>query len=158
MKNKAVYPGSFDPITNGHVDIIRRGLKIFDNIIYDCLEGIGYSNWNYGDIYNNTIYSCTRGIDAGGSDSHLDVYNCAVFTCTDDFAVPAGYDVIDHCASDDGDGTNPVTPADWTAVFEDYTTFDFRLKSTDTDLTEAGTPRTSPTEAIRASSDSVFWM
>jgi len=28
----AVYPGSFDPITNGHVDIITRGLKIFDKI------------------------------------------------------------------------------------------------------------------------------
>jgi len=32
MKKKAVYPGSFDPITNGHVDIIERGLNIFDKI------------------------------------------------------------------------------------------------------------------------------
>ncbi|MFW6140411.1 MAG: pantetheine-phosphate adenylyltransferase [Acidobacteriota bacterium] len=32
MKKKAVYPGSFDPITNGHVDIIERGLNIFDQI------------------------------------------------------------------------------------------------------------------------------
>jgi len=29
----AVYPGTFDPITNGHLDIIKRGLKIFDKII-----------------------------------------------------------------------------------------------------------------------------
>lgn len=29
----AVYPGSFDPITNGHLDIISRGLEVFDNII-----------------------------------------------------------------------------------------------------------------------------
>ncbi|SUQ51397.1 Phosphopantetheine adenylyltransferase [Clostridium neonatale] len=29
----AVYPGSFDPITNGHLDIIRRGSKVFDKII-----------------------------------------------------------------------------------------------------------------------------
>lgn len=29
----AVYPGSFDPITNGHLDIIRRGLKMFDRLI-----------------------------------------------------------------------------------------------------------------------------
>lgn len=29
----AVYPGSFDPITNGHVDLIKRGLKIFDKLI-----------------------------------------------------------------------------------------------------------------------------
>jgi len=35
---KAVYPGSFDPITNGHIDIIQRGLKIFDNILIAVLE------------------------------------------------------------------------------------------------------------------------
>lgn len=29
----AVYPGSFDPITNGHLDIIRRGARIFDRLI-----------------------------------------------------------------------------------------------------------------------------
>jgi len=31
--NVAVYPGSFDPVTNGHMDIIQRGLGIFDKII-----------------------------------------------------------------------------------------------------------------------------
>jgi len=34
----AIYPGSFDPITNGHVDIIERGLRIFDQIIVAVLE------------------------------------------------------------------------------------------------------------------------
>ena len=29
----AIYPGSFDPITNGHISIIHRGLEIFDKII-----------------------------------------------------------------------------------------------------------------------------
>lgn len=29
----AVYPGSFDPVTNGHLDIINRALRIFDNIV-----------------------------------------------------------------------------------------------------------------------------
>jgi pantetheine-phosphate adenylyltransferase len=29
----AVYPGSFDPITNGHLSIVRRGLEIFDRVI-----------------------------------------------------------------------------------------------------------------------------
>jgi pantetheine-phosphate adenylyltransferase len=33
MKMIAVYPGSFDPITNGHVDIIKRGLRMFDELI-----------------------------------------------------------------------------------------------------------------------------
>lgn len=35
---KAIYPGSFDPITNGHVDIIQRGKKIFDKIIVGVLD------------------------------------------------------------------------------------------------------------------------
>jgi pantetheine-phosphate adenylyltransferase len=38
MESKAVYPGSFDPITNGHIDIVRRGLKIFDRILVAVLE------------------------------------------------------------------------------------------------------------------------
>ena len=38
MERTAVYPGSFDPITNGHVDIINRGLKIFERIIVAVLE------------------------------------------------------------------------------------------------------------------------
>jgi len=33
MPDIAVYPGSFDPITNGHLDLIQRALKIFDRII-----------------------------------------------------------------------------------------------------------------------------
>lgn len=33
----AVYPGSFDPITNGHLDIIERGTKIFDKLIVAVL-------------------------------------------------------------------------------------------------------------------------
>lgn len=31
--NIAIYPGSFDPVTNGHLDIIRRSAKIFDKLI-----------------------------------------------------------------------------------------------------------------------------
>jgi pantetheine-phosphate adenylyltransferase len=33
----AVYPGSFDPLTNGHVDIIRRGARLFDRVIVAIL-------------------------------------------------------------------------------------------------------------------------
>ena len=36
----AVYPGSFDPITNGHLDIIKRGAKIFDEVIVAVLVNI----------------------------------------------------------------------------------------------------------------------
>jgi len=33
MSKLAIYPGSFDPITNGHIDILRRALKVFDKVI-----------------------------------------------------------------------------------------------------------------------------
>jgi len=35
---KAIYPGSFDPITNGHLDIIKRASKIFDKVIVVIAE------------------------------------------------------------------------------------------------------------------------
>ncbi len=40
MKNSktAIYPGSFDPITNGHIDIVERALEIFDTIIIAILH------------------------------------------------------------------------------------------------------------------------
>ncbi len=37
-KRTAVYPGSYDPLTNGHIDIIERGLKLFDRIIVTALK------------------------------------------------------------------------------------------------------------------------
>ncbi len=33
MPRLAIYPGSFDPLTNGHVSLIQRGLKIFDRLV-----------------------------------------------------------------------------------------------------------------------------
>jgi pantetheine-phosphate adenylyltransferase len=40
MKRIALFPGSFDPITNGHVDIIRRAIPIFDEVVI----GIGHNS------------------------------------------------------------------------------------------------------------------
>lgn len=37
---RAVYPGSFDPITNGHLDIIKRASKIFDEVIVVVLVNV----------------------------------------------------------------------------------------------------------------------
>jgi pantetheine-phosphate adenylyltransferase len=36
----AVYPGTFDPITNGHVDIVRRALGLFDRVIVAVAENV----------------------------------------------------------------------------------------------------------------------
>lgn len=38
MQRTAIYPGSFDPVTMGHLDIIERGLKLFDRIIVTILQ------------------------------------------------------------------------------------------------------------------------
>ncbi|MEJ2200722.1 MAG: pantetheine-phosphate adenylyltransferase [Desulfuromonadaceae bacterium] len=40
-KKIAVYPGSFDPITNGHLDIIKRGLEVFDTLIVAVTTNAG---------------------------------------------------------------------------------------------------------------------
>ena len=36
----AVYPGSFDPITNGHLDIIKRASKVYDKVVVGVLDNI----------------------------------------------------------------------------------------------------------------------
>lgn len=36
----AIYPGSFDPVTNGHIDIVKRGRKLFDKIIVAILLNV----------------------------------------------------------------------------------------------------------------------
>jgi pantetheine-phosphate adenylyltransferase len=38
MQVTAIYPGTFDPITNGHLDIITRGVSLFDRIVVALLE------------------------------------------------------------------------------------------------------------------------
>ena len=39
----AIYPGSFDPLTNGHVDIIHRGARLFDRIVVAVLLNVDKS-------------------------------------------------------------------------------------------------------------------
>jgi len=44
MKKVAVYPGTFDPITYGHIDVIKKALKLFDKVIVAASDG---ANKNY---------------------------------------------------------------------------------------------------------------
>ena len=44
MKKKAIYPGTFDPITHGHIDVIKKALKIVDYVIVAISDG---NNKNY---------------------------------------------------------------------------------------------------------------
>lgn len=41
MHKRAVYPGTFDPITNGHLDIIRRATQLFDEIVIGVADSQG---------------------------------------------------------------------------------------------------------------------
>jgi len=41
MKRRAIYPGSFDPITNGHLDVVDRAIRLFDEVIVAVAVNIG---------------------------------------------------------------------------------------------------------------------
>ena len=60
MNKVAVYPGTFDPITYGHIDVIKKALKLFDKII------VGVSNVSN----KNYLFS---------SDERIDIVNKALF-------------------------------------------------------------------------------
>ena len=60
MNKVAVYPGTFDPITYGHIDVIKKALKLFDKII------VGVSNVSS----KNYLFS---------SDERIDIVNKALF-------------------------------------------------------------------------------
>jgi len=60
MNKVVIYPGTFDPITYGHIDVIKKALKLFDKII------VGVSN------VNNKDYLFT-------SDERIDIVNKALF-------------------------------------------------------------------------------
>jgi pantetheine-phosphate adenylyltransferase len=56
----AVYPGSFDPLTNGHLDIIRRGTRLFDRLLVAVLENEGKSPLFSVAERMELIATCTR--------------------------------------------------------------------------------------------------
>lgn len=59
----AVYPGSFDPLTNGHLDIIRRAAKLFDRLLVAVLENDEKNAMFSTDDRRRLILGCTGGID-----------------------------------------------------------------------------------------------
>jgi pantetheine-phosphate adenylyltransferase len=64
----AVYPGSFDPLTNGHLDIIRRGIRLFDRFLVAVLENEGKFPLFTVAERMDLIRKCTR--DIPGTEVH----------------------------------------------------------------------------------------
>jgi pantetheine-phosphate adenylyltransferase len=63
MKKIAIYPGSFDPITNGHIDLIKRASKLFDEIIIGITQNSKKTAFLSIDDRINTINTALKGID-----------------------------------------------------------------------------------------------
>lgn len=59
----AVYPGSFDPITNGHLDIIKRASRLYDKVIVGVLNNASKSPVFTAEERKQMIDEATEGID-----------------------------------------------------------------------------------------------
>ena len=86
MKNKALYPGSFDPLTVGHLNIIERAARIFDEVVV----GIGYNPSKQG------MFTIEERIDmAEKTVAHLDNVKIGSFTgLLADYVNKEGFNVI----------------------------------------------------------------
>jgi pantetheine-phosphate adenylyltransferase len=63
---RAIYPGSFDPVTNGHLDIIQRGCKLFDEIIVAILVNRDKTPFFSVEERREILAEVLKDIDQGG--------------------------------------------------------------------------------------------
>ncbi|MDH5662695.1 MAG: pantetheine-phosphate adenylyltransferase [Elusimicrobiota bacterium] len=73
MKKKkiAVYPGSFDPVTNGHIDVIKRAIQLFDRIIVAVIDNANKNVLFSVEERMEMLRAVTRGL-SGVVVSHFD--------------------------------------------------------------------------------------
>ena len=79
---KVLFPGSFDPFTKGHADIVKRGLHIFDHIVI----GVGFNENKAGWIPVEERVKALKALYAGDSRITVESYSCL----TADFAQQCG--------------------------------------------------------------------
>ncbi len=58
----AIYPGSFDPITNGHIDILKSGAEIFEKVIIAVCYNANKQGFLPIDVRTKLIKECTKNI------------------------------------------------------------------------------------------------
>jgi len=63
METIAVYPGSFDPVTNGHIDLIQRSAALFDKVVVAILRNSAKTPFFSIDERREMLESAIRGID-----------------------------------------------------------------------------------------------
>jgi pantetheine-phosphate adenylyltransferase len=59
-KKRAIYSGTFDPITNGHIDIIKRALKVFDEVVIAIANSDAKKPMFSIDKRENLVYKATK--------------------------------------------------------------------------------------------------
>jgi len=105
LKRWAVFPGTFDPITNGHLDVIRRGLKLFDGVIVAVGDNPDKSSL----LSQSQRVDIVRRVLAGAPNARVEAYN----GLTVDFAKKAGAAVIIRGLRNTGDMEYEIQSA-WT--------------------------------------------
>jgi pantetheine-phosphate adenylyltransferase len=71
---RAIYPGSFDPVTNGHLDIVARGCKLFDEIIIAILLNPGKSAMFTIDERHEMLEEALAGMERGSCSLVVDSF------------------------------------------------------------------------------------
>jgi pantetheine-phosphate adenylyltransferase len=72
---RAIYPGSFDPVTNGHLDIIERGCKLFDEIIISILVNPEKQPFFTVEERQQMLLEVLPNIDRGGCTLRVDSFS-----------------------------------------------------------------------------------
>jgi pantetheine-phosphate adenylyltransferase len=72
---RAIYPGSFDPVTNGHLDIIERGCKLFDEIIIGILVNPDKQPFFTVDERHEMLTEVVKSISQGGCTLRVDSFS-----------------------------------------------------------------------------------
>ena len=82
IKKRAIYPGTFDPVTNGHLDVLHRALRMFDEVIVAVASNAGKSPLFDMDTRVSLFRENLAGVDR--------VKICAIDGLTVDFARKEG--------------------------------------------------------------------